>query len=380
VAHDITGLKTTEARVQQQVEYLSALRDIDFAVSASLDLRVSLSAVLSHATRELGADAACILLHNAVMKTLDYAGGSGFRSDTLKHTHLPLGQGYAGRAGLEKRLVTVSGIGSRQTDLLRSPDFKAEGFETYFAVALITKGNLVGVLEVFFRRPFIGDPAWLDFLNTLAGQAAVGIDNIQLFDELQRSNANLSMAYEATIEGWSRALDLRDRETEGHTQRVAEMAIALARAAGVPEAQLQDVRRGALLHDIGKMGVPDSILLKPGPLTEDEWAIMRQHPALAQSMLAPIRYLHGALDIPWCHHEKWDGTGYPRGLKGDQIPLAARVFALADVFDALTSDRPYRAAWTEQRALEYIRENAGSYFDPALTKLFLELSAQRERP
>jgi putative nucleotidyltransferase with HDIG domain len=212
----------------------------------------------------------------------------------------------------------------------------------------------------------------LDFLETLGGQAAIAIENAQLFDHLQRSNLDLALAYDATIEGWSHALDLRDKETEGHTQRVTEQTVRLARALGIPDAELVHVRRGALLHDIGKMGVPDGILLKPGPLTEEEWVTMRRHPQLAYDLLAPITYLRPALDIPLCHHERWDGTGYPRGLAGEQIPLAARLFAVVDVWDALRSDRPYRERWTEEKTLEHIRSSVGTHFDPKVVELFLD--------
>ena len=193
---------------------------------------------------------------------------------------------------------------------------------------------------------------------------------------LQRSNSELNMAYGATIEGWSHALDLRDKETEGHTQRVTEMTMKLARAFGLSDAELVNVRHGALLHDIGKMGVPDNILLKPGKLTEEEWIQMRMHPVYAQDLLSPIAYLHGALDIPYCHHEKWDGTGYPRGLKGEQIPLTARIFAIVDVWDALTSDRPYRKAWSKEETAAHIKSGSGTHFDPQVVKVFLAESGK----
>jgi putative nucleotidyltransferase with HDIG domain len=198
----------------------------------------------------------------------------------------------------------------------------------------------------------------------------------QMAETLQERDAELTLAYDTTLEGWARALELRDLETEGHTQRVTELAIRLARAMGVPEAELVHVRRGALLHDIGKMGIPDSILLKPGKLTDEEWQIMRRHPVYAFEMLLPICYLRPALDIPYCHHEKWDGSGYPRGLKGEEIPLAARIFAVADVWDALRSHRPYRKAWSDEKALKYICEQAGKHFDPRVMEAFLQMLAE----
>jgi putative nucleotidyltransferase with HDIG domain len=168
-------------------------------------------------------------------------------------------------------------------------------------------------------------------------------------------------------------MDLRDRETEGHTQRVTELTLKLAARLGISPEEQVHLRRGALLHDIGKLGVPDDILLKPGKLTEQEWISMRQHPTYAFNMLLPITYLRPALDIPYCHHEKWDGSGYPRGLKGQQIPLAARLFAVVDVWDAVTSDRPYRSAWSKAEALDYIKEQSGRHFDPGVVRVFLEM-------
>jgi putative nucleotidyltransferase with HDIG domain len=239
---------------------------------------------------------------------------------------------------------------------------------------LIAKGQVKGVLDIFNRSSLSPDDEWFEFLQTLANQAAIAIDSAQLFEDLQRSNVDLSLAYDATIEGWSGALDLRDKETEGHSRRVTETTITLARAMGAfSEAELIHIRRGALLHDIGKMGIPDHILLKPGKLTDEEWQIMRQHPTYAYELLSPISYLNPALDIPYCHHEKWDGSGYPRGLKGDRIPLAARIFAVVDVWDALSSDRAYRPALPAAEVREHIRAGAGTHFDPEVVRAFLEI-------
>jgi HD-GYP domain-containing protein (c-di-GMP phosphodiesterase class II)/sensor domain CHASE-containing protein len=192
--------------------------------------------------------------------------------------------------------------------------------------------------------------------------------------ELSESNKKLLAAYDATIEGWSRALDLRDHETDGHSRRVTAMTLMLGRSFGMSEGELLNVERGAMLHDIGKMGVPDNILLKPGPLTEEEWSVMRRHPQFALDMLKPIKFLGKSLDIPYYHHEKWDGTGYPKGLKEDEIPFAARMFAIADVWDALTSDRPYRAPWPVERVREHVKSLAGTHFDPKVVEMLLELT------
>jgi putative two-component system response regulator len=196
-----------------------------------------------------------------------------------------------------------------------------------------------------------------------------------LLDERQQAAEELARAYDATLEGWSRALDLRDHETEGHSRRVTEMTVRLAQAMGLSDEVIAHIRRGALLHDIGKMGIPDAILRKPGPLSAEEWVVMRRHPVLAYELLSPISYLEPALDIPWCHHEKWDGSGYPRGLAGEAIPLAARIFAIVDVWDALSNDRPYRKASPPAEVVAYLATQSGTHFDPAVVDLFLRLLA-----
>lgn len=191
--------------------------------------------------------------------------------------------------------------------------------------------------------------------------------------KLREANAQLLSAYEATIEGWSRALDLRDKETEGHSQRVTKLTVELAAEFGMNEEQLLHIRRGALLHDIGKLGVPDSILHKTGLLSDEEWIVMKRHPQFAYDMLYSVEYLRPTLDIPYCHHEKWDGSGYPRGLKGEEIPVAARIFAIVDVWDALNSDRPYRPAWKKEEALAFLREQSGKHFDPKVVDKFFKV-------
>jgi PAS domain S-box-containing protein len=190
---------------------------------------------------------------------------------------------------------------------------------------------------------------------------------------LQEAHTRLQEAYDRTIEGWVRALDLRDRETEGHTQRVSELTIKVAKTLGFSAEELVHMRRGALLHDMGKMAIPDEILQKPGPLNEQEWEKMRQHPMYAYEMLYPITYLRPALDIPYCHHERWDASGYPRGLKGEEIPLTARLFSIVDVWDALCSDRPYRKKMPPMEVVRYLREKSGSLFDPKLVEVFLSV-------
>ncbi|MBK9780806.1 MAG: GAF domain-containing protein [Anaerolineales bacterium] len=245
---------------------------------------------------------------------------------------------------------------------------------------LKVKDELIGVIYVDNRAQtgiFSSDE--LELISMFANQAAVAIDNARLFDGLQASNEELQEAYHATLEGWVRALDLRDKETEGHTKRVTALTEKLARKMGVDENALVHIQRGALLHDIGKMAIPDGILLKPAALSPEERTLIEMHPVYAYEMLTPIRFLSPALDIPYCHHEKWDGTGYPRGLSGDTIPLAARIFAVVDVWDALVSDRPYHKAMKPEDVKRKLREDSGRHFDPQVVDAFLELDDQTLR-
>ncbi|HEY0069514.1 MAG TPA: PAS domain S-box protein, partial [Chloroflexia bacterium] len=371
-AHDMTERKRHEERIQRQLERVAALRSIDTAITGSLDLRLTLSILLDQVTAQLKVHAADVLLLNPRTQTLEYGAGRGFRFGGIAQSRLRLGEGYAGKAALQRHVFRIENL-SDTGDLMRAPLIAGEDFVTYFAVPLLAKGQIKGVLEIFHRSAVEPEAEWLDFLETLAGQAAIAIDNATLFDDLQQSNLELALAYDVTLEGWSRALDLRDKETEGHTQRVTETTTRLARYMGVPEAEMAHIRRGALLHDIGKLGIPDSVLLKPGPLTSEEWEVMRMHPVYAYQWLSTIEFLRPALDIPYCHHEKWDGTGYPRGLKGEQIPRAARIFAIVDVWDALRSDRPYRKAWPDEQVREHLRALSGTHFDPEVVAAFLNL-------
>src|SRR5436309_5562143 len=347
-------------------------RKIDAAPSASLDLRVALNVILDQVMIQLKANAANILLFDPHTKTLISAARSGFRSHASA-SDPRLGEDRAGRAALDRRIITVPDLAAEPAEFVRSAKFAEEGFVSYVAIPLIAQGQVKGMLEVLYRVPLSPTEDWLRSLEALEGQVAMAIDNASLLDNLQSANLDLTRAYETTLEGWSKAMALRDKETEGHTARVTELTVRLAHAMGVPDADLVHVRRGTLLHDIGKMGIPDQILLKPGSLTDEEWVVMKKHPEYANHLLGPIEHLRQAKHIPYSHHEKWDGTGYPRGLRGEEIPLAARIFAVADVYDALTSDRPYRKAWPKDKALASIREPAGKHFEPDVVEKFLQL-------
>jgi response regulator RpfG family c-di-GMP phosphodiesterase len=376
-----------ETVTQRQLERLASLHAIDMDITAHLDLSSLLARLVEQIHHRIRVDIVAVLRFNPERQRLEYAALYGADPISYPLPDLPLEQTLSGQALLLRKLMYSTNMGQTNgTGALHigpvaavSPEIvqtlvaasnlaqlQYAGIESTYAVPLITRGQIKGVLALLHRSHLAPDADWLEFLEILGGQAAVALDNADLFEHLQRS-------YEATLEGWVRALDLRDKETEGHSQRVTEMSVRLARAMGLDEEEIEHVRRGALLHDIGKLGIPDQILLKPGPLTEEEWVIMRTHPTLAYQWLSPIDYLRPALDIPYCHHEKWDGSGYPRGLAGEQIPLAARIFAVVDVWDALSSDRPYRKRWPDEKVHAHLCEQAGSHFDTQVVETFVSM-------
>lgn len=361
-------------QAETNLQFLTSLRTIDLAISSTVDLRIILNILLDQVETQLKADATAILLNEPSTQHLEFVAGRGFLTNLLNNAQGEIDRGCADEAAHERR--TAQNERLEITDLVSISDnfLRSEKIESCFAAPLIVKGHLIGVLVVFRRRPYSPEKVWIGRLEALAGQAAIAIDSAQLFENLQRSNQQLMQAYNATIEGWSHALDLRDHETEGHTQRVTDMTLKLAEFTGkFAEDELLYIRWGALLHDIGKMGVPDEILLKPDKLDPLERDVMRHHPEIAYQLLQPIAFLRRSLDIPRYHHERWDGLGYPFGLSGDTIPLPARLFSVVDVWDALRFGRPYRAGWEEERVATYLADGAGTQFDPDAVNSFLKV-------
>jgi PAS domain S-box-containing protein len=373
ISIDITDRIHAEELVQKQLERLGSLRTIDLAISGSVDLSVTLNIFIDQVISRQHVDAADVLILNENNQLLEFSVGRGFFTGNRMRARLRLGEEYAGRAALTRDVVAIPDLSKEADPAKFSPYFPKEDFHSYYAVPLISKGQVRGVLEVFHRSPLNPDQDWLEYFQSLGMQAAIAIDDAKLFENLQRSNTELIVGYDATIEGWARALELRDLETSGHTNRVTDMTERLASRMGISRDAMIHVRRGAILHDIGKMAIPESILLKTGALSMEEAEIIHQHPGYAYKLLYPIPFLRQAMEIPLCHHEKWDGSGYPRGLKGEEIPLAARIFSVVDVWEALTSDRPYRVAWPEETALRYISSESGKQFDPAIVVEFLKL-------
>jgi PAS domain S-box-containing protein/putative nucleotidyltransferase with HDIG domain len=377
--HDVTGrVRAAEevahlnAQLERRLQHLQALRRIDMAITNAIDVGLALDIFLEQVQADLGVEAAGVLLYESHGQTLKPTAGRGF-GVPIAEDELRLGDGLAGYAALEQRTVHVPDLRA-DGRLGASVEAAAQvGFVSYWAVPMLTKGQLQGVIELYTRAPLVPDGEWFEFLETFADQGAIAVESAQLFRSLERSNIELQLAYDRTIEGWAYALDLKDEETAGHSKRVTRLTVRMAQRIGMDAKEIVHVQRGALLHDIGKMGIPDSILLKRGPLTPEERQEIERHPVYAYELLSPIEFLRPAIDIPYCHHEKWDGSGYPRGLVGEQIPVPARIFAIVDVFDALTSDRPYRAAWDRERTLAHIAEQSGSHFDPALVDAFMEM-------
>ncbi len=349
---------------------ITALRNIDLSIISSFDIRVIYDVFINAAVNLLNIDAVSILVFDEATQELYFKVQRGLLNDEFKKQRIKIGQFIPGKAARERKILKVSQ--QEMDEPLRKMLMQMQGFEDYYVCPMISKGRLLGVVEFFQRKKLNHDEEWFNFLETLTGQISIAVENANILSEIQSAKEDLLLAYDQTIEALSFALDLRDKETEGHSQRVTELTVKIAEKFRIKGEKLRYVRWGALLHDIGKLGIPDNILLKPGPLSSGEWEIMKKHPEYGYNMLSRVEYLLPALEIPLYHHEKWDGSGYPRGLKG-KVPLSARIFAVVDVWDALTNERPYRPAWSKERALQYIVSQSGIHFDPEVVKIFLEI-------
>lgn len=373
ILRDVTKRKAIENQIRNQVAKLQALREIDIAITGSLDLRVIIKVILDQVTSQLKVDAADILLLNPQTRYFEYGGSRGFNSDRKVQTaQIRHGESFVGHVSLDRELLHIQNLSESEMAPSFAEMVAEENFVSYYCLPLISKGHVQGVLELYNRTIHNPNKEWFGFLEALGIQTAIAIDNVSLFDSLQKANEKLILAYDTTLEGWVRALAFKDEETEEHSHRVTDMTCRLAKIMGLDDDVLVHVRRGSLLHDIGKMGIPEHILLKPGNLSDEEREIIEKHPVYAFEWLSPIEYLRTALDIPYCHHEKWDGTGYPRGLQGKQIPLPARIFSVVDTWDALISDRPYRKAWHLEKVYQYLKDQRGKHFDPQVVDEFLK--------
>lgn len=368
-----------EQLLRRQAELL---REATLALSSPLDLNTRLEVILDKLSLFASFDSASIILED--LDDMQIVAGRGFPEGVeVVGTRMQYTDKWIELIQLQQPII----FPDAQADPRFMPIPGTEYIRGWMGIPLVAYDRVIGFINLDSRQPNAYTEAQAALIQTFANHAAVAIenarlyeaeqrrrkDNARLLDELQVNTFELSMAYDKTLEGWARALEIRDRETSGHTRRVTELTIRLARRFGFGDEEIPHLRRGVLLHDIGKMGIPDSILKKTGPLTNEEWSEMRRHPQYAFDLLHPIAYLRPALDIPYCHHEKWDGSGYPRGLKGEEIPLAARIFAVVDVWDALLHERPYRKAWSLSETLAHIKRLSGSAFDPEVVRVFLEM-------
>ncbi len=369
-------LKSLDKRVDMLLQMhqgqLGALMGVGQVINSSLGLKQVLEVVMDTLVGLMQAERGFLMLKEA---------DGELKAQTARGlAHVNLDEETFSGSRTVIRNVVESGKPILTTNAQADPRFENQMSVAAFQLLSILcaplkiKDELIGVIYVDHRgMPGLFHESDMNLISAFADQAAVAIDNARLFEDLRAANAELEIAYDATLQGWVRALDLRDKETEGHTQRVTSLTVRLAQVMGLRGDEIIHVQRGALLHDIGKMGIPDGILLKPGGLTPEERAIVRQHPVLAYEMLRPIQFLSRALEIPWCHHERWDGGGYPRGLKEEDIPFSARIFAIVDVWDALISDRPYRKGMLPDEVRGHLRLQSGLHFDPRVVDIFLAM-------
>lgn len=359
---------------------LAALLNVSAALSSTLDVEAVMQIAITSARDVLGLETGAFymledstLVLGATAPPLSHDFPDEYRRAPLDdHPHI-------GRCLREGEPVWVSDTSAEELTDAERGVVESRGLRSILYVPLTSQGQVVGtfILGATHDHAEFGESE-ITLCRTLAHQISLAVANARLHETLLDVNDEREHAYDQTLAGWAATLEMRDRETKGHADRVEVLTMHLVKVMGVPESEWENVRRGTLLHDIGKMVIPDAILHKPGPLDDHEWEIMRKHPEAARRLLERISYLAPALDIPYCHHERWDGDGYPRGLRGEDIPLPARIFAVVDVYDALTSDRPYRPAWTHDEAVAHIAEGSGTQFDPAVVTAFLEAISAEE--
>ena len=366
------GLKITHRSAMEDHQN-AGLQRMQLLVLDNLSLPTTLDQLVDLMVVELAADAIDILYFHPGLKSLRPIAQRGFRQNVFQDTSLEIGEGLAGRAAETKSIVYVRDLEKSEFEIHRSLEFSTERYVTYFGIPLMVKGRMVGVLEVFNRSLVDRNEDWVDLLQHVAGFAAIAIDLQNLTDDRKRTRNETTVALDGVIAGWAEALELRGIESKGHAERITELSQRLAQEMGIAGTELEDLRRGVLLHDIGKMGIPDDVLLKGSVLNAAERKMIGRHPVDAFELLQSVTALKSALDIPLYHHERWDGKGYPYQIKGEEIPLSARIFAIVDVWDAMLSDRPYREAYSRQDAILHIKQQSGKHFDPAVVKAFLEI-------
>ena len=393
---DLIGLVARQSRLQERLQAsvasLRVLGEVSRQITSSRSLPVVLEQILQSITQVMRAQAGSVLLLDPATGELVFEVATGSEAQAVKAMRVPVEGSIAGLAVHSGRPVVIDDATADPRHFKKVDEQAGHVTRSLVAVPLVVNDQVLGVVEAINRlgsadgtQPGVFSPDEVELFQAFADQAAIAIQNARLNEaleqrarELHEALQQLEASYDATLRALTSALDLRDRETAGHSERVTAYTLELARAVGIRDpAELSRIRRGAWLHDIGKIGVPDAILHKPGPLDEEERRRMQLHPELGFRILERIPFLRDATDIVLYHHERWDGTGYPRGLRGPEIPLPARLFAVADTLDAITSDRPYRQAQSFERARAVIQEGSGSQFDPAVVQAFLAIPLER---
>ncbi|NOT06351.1 MAG: PAS domain S-box protein, partial [Anaerolineales bacterium] len=380
---DVTERKRVEEDLVRRAHELEALAAASAALRTAQSVIEMVPVLAKQALRAVRGDYSSIFLLDP--ESGDYISHGWFSSrgetknrlkDESVLRHRP-GEGITGHVALTGEIYVTEDMQKDPViSILDGEKKRMQRLHGGISLPLRAQENIIGVMHIWTVEPHIFSETEIRILIAFAETAGNAIHRAMLFEQTLQHANELALAYDNTLAGWARALELRDEITEGHTRRVTELTLQLARALNISENELVQIRRGALLHDIGKMGIPDSILHKPGPFTMQERAIMQRHAQYAYDMISAIPFLQSALDIPFCHHEHWDGNGYPRKLMGEEIPLAARIFSVVDVWDALTSDRPYRMAWSKEKTREYIIERAGKQFDPHIVEVFFSLEIE----
>lgn len=369
---DITSRKKAEMKVNLQLQQMTGLRKIDASIISGEDIEDTLNKILDQGVLWLKAQTTYLIVG------ID---GSDHKSQFFLRGKELINKSFLDEdtSGIRYFTKERNPVLVNESDFSQLADQMKEFYETnqircHYRIPIEVGNRTRGLFDVFLGESLQDEESdWKLYAETLAGQAALAITNHDLISGLRDKNEELLEAYESTIFGLGHALEIRDKETFGHSERVLKLSLKVAEALQFTDDEISNFRRGVLLHDIGKIGIPDSILLKPGPLNEDEWKVMRLHPVYAYDLLKGVSFLKNALDVPYSHHERWDGSGYPQGLSREEIPVAARIFSVVDVWDALTNDRPYRKSWSCEDARRYLIDNAGVQFDPKIVELFLSI-------
>ena len=372
---ELTGMAVRSVRLieelRERVRWLEILHEINLQVGIEAKPEELYSILIDRAMKATGAESGALLIYDTEQKVLKSHAAQGW-FETITQEPFAASDGITGTV-FSTGLTRLSPQLEDDPLLLpRSRAFVPPG-RANIAVPVKAGKTVIGVFHLAMKAPVSFSREFVELVEMFGSYAGIIIRRVQLIDAQRHAQSELRKAYDETLEGWARAIGLRDDETLRHTSRVVKIALAIGMAMHLDAQSLEDLRRGALLHDIGKIGIPDNILRKPGPLSTEEQRIMQTHASFANELLKPIKYLERAIVVPYCHHERWDGTGYPQQLKGEEILLLARIFAVADVYDAMTSDRPYRSARTKDEALDYIRTQAGKHFDPRVVHAFLSV-------